>query len=316
MILVQMTGLSGSGKTTIAEATKGVLIKLGYKVELIDGDEYRKNLSHDLGFSKADRIENIRRLGFVGLTLAKHGVISIMAVINPYEIARENLRQQSSLVKTVFVDCPLNVVIDRDVKGLYKKALLPEGDKNRINHFTGISDPFEKPEVVDLVLDTNTDSISESVNKFVSYILQNAISSKHTMSYVNVRTQPKALFIGRWQPFHNGHKWLIDNKLKENIPVLIAVRDMPVDDQNPFTTEQTIDMIRTVYANHHNVDVIRIDDIESFNYGRGVGYQINEFVPPISIANISATSIRNDISVGNDSWKASVDSKIYKLIKL
>ena len=123
----------------------------------------------------------------------------------------------------------------------------------------------------------------------------------------------KALFIGRWQPLHNGHKWLIDQKLAKDIPVLIAVRDIPPDEKNPFTTEQTVEMIRKVYAKH-DVEVIVIPDIESVNYGRGVGYEINEHVPPKDVGFISATQIRNSIKNNDDSWKINVDPSIHDMV--
>tara|TARA_B100001123_G_scaffold440028_1_gene578112 strand:+ start:145 stop:561 length:417 start_codon:yes stop_codon:yes gene_type:complete len=124
----------------------------------------------------------------------------------------------------------------------------------------------------------------------------------------------RAMFIGRWQPLHNGHKWLINRKLENNVPVLIAVRDIPPDEKNPFTTEQTIKMLNTAYEDK-DVKVIAIPDIESVNYGRGVGYQINEFVPPKDIGFISATSIREKIKNNDDSWKDIVDSKIHNMVE-
>jgi len=123
----------------------------------------------------------------------------------------------------------------------------------------------------------------------------------------------RAMFVGRWQPFHNGHKWLIDQKLSQKKPILIAVRDIPPDDKNPFTTEQTVEMINKVYA-EHDVEVISIPDIESVNYGRGVGYEINEHVPPENIGFISATSIRESIEEDNFDWKNKVDDKIHDLV--
>ena len=123
----------------------------------------------------------------------------------------------------------------------------------------------------------------------------------------------RAMFIGRWQPFHNGHKWLIDQKLSQSTPILIAVRDIPPDSKNPFTTEQTVEMINKVYK-EFDVEVILIPDVESVNYGRGVGYEINEYVPPQDIGFISATSIRDDIQKNNHSWKSKVDNKIHNLI--
>ena len=124
----------------------------------------------------------------------------------------------------------------------------------------------------------------------------------------------RAMFIGRWQPFHNGHKWLINQKLSEGKPILIAVRDIPPDEKNPFTTEQTVEMIQQVYS-EQDVEVVCIPDIESVNYGRGVGYEINEHVPPQKIGFISATGIRNNIKESNNSWRENVDSSIHDLVE-
>ena len=172
MVLIQMTGLSGAGKSSIAVSARDKLIELGYKVEIIDGDIYRKDLCNDLGFSKADRLENIRRLGAVGLILAKHGVIAILAAINPYEEARKALSNKSPLTKTVFIDCPLSIVSQRDTKGLYRKAMLPPGDPDHIDHFTGISDPYELPQQPDLVIRTNTETVDQSAKRLTDFILQ------------------------------------------------------------------------------------------------------------------------------------------------
>ena len=108
----------------------------------------------------------------------------------------------------------------------------------------------------------------------------------------------RALFIGRWQPLHPGHKWLFNQKLDKKIPILIAVRDTPVDDSNPFSTEDVVTNLKKEYnkeVENGMVQIIPIPDIESVNYGRGVGYEINEFVPPDNIGKISATAIRKKI---------------------
>lgn len=125
---------------------------------------------------------------------------------------------------------------------------------------------------------------------------------------------PKALFIGRWQPWHNGHSELINTKLKLGIPILIAVRDIVPDEKNPFTTEQTVEMIKTIYKDNNLVDVIVIPDIESVNYGRGVGYEINNFIPKEEVAAISATKIRELLNLGSDEWKCFIDPKIHNMI--
>lgn len=121
------------------------------------------------------------------------------------------------------------------------------------------------------------------------------------------------MFVGRWQPFHNGHKWLINQKLDEGTPILICVRDIPPDTKNPFTTAETIHMLETVYEDK-NVVVMSIPDIESVNYGRGVGYEINEHVPPKDIGFISATQIRKQIKEGTQEWKENVDQKIQGIV--
>jgi len=113
-----------------------------------------------------------------------------------------------------------------------------------------------------------------------------------------VYVMKRALFIGRWQPLHPGHKWLFNQKLDKNIPILIAVRDTPVNDSNPFSTDEVISNLEKEYHEEvasGMVKVIPIPDIESVNYGRGVGYEINEFEPPKDIGKISATEIRKNL---------------------
>lgn len=125
------------------------------------------------------------------------------------------------------------------------------------------------------------------------------------------KDKKRAIFIGRYQPYHNGHISLIQQKLNDGIPVLIMVRDIEPDDKNPFTTEQTVSMIEKYHSSKgDDVKVIIIDDIESVNYGRGVGYEINEYIPPDNIAFVSATKIRESIGQGDDAWRTMVDESI------
>lgn len=170
MIFIQLTGLSGAGKSTIANAVKELLQNDGYKVEIIDGDVYRKKLCPDLGFSKEDRNENIRRLGFVANLLASHGVISILAAINPYENIRKELSEYGKHVKTVWINCDLETLISRDTKQLYKRAMLPIDHPDKIHNLTGVNDPYEVPVDPDLVIDThlhNEVACSEALYKFI-----------------------------------------------------------------------------------------------------------------------------------------------------
>lgn len=124
----------------------------------------------------------------------------------------------------------------------------------------------------------------------------------------------RAMFIGRWQPFHNGHKWLISQKLDSGVPALICVRDIPPDEKNPFTTEQTIHMLQVAYEGC-DVTIMSIPDIESINWGRGVGYETNEHVPPGDVGFVSATSVREKIKNKDQTWKKNVDSKIWHLVE-
>ena len=120
-----------------------------------------------------------------------------------------------------------------------------------------------------------------------------------------------AIFVGRFQPYHQGHISLVMQKINEGIPALIMVRDIAPDTKNPFTTEQTVEMIEKYHAaKGHDVQVIIIPDMESVNFGRGVGYEINEFTPPENIGWISATGIRNSIKEGNNDWRTLVDESI------
>ena len=170
MIFIQFTGLSGAGKTTIAHSVKMQMEKEGYRIEVIDADVYRPALCPDLGFSKQDRMENIRRLGFVANLLAKNGVITILAAINPYEEVRKELVSKGTKVKTIWIDCDLETLIKRDTKGLYRKALLPDGYPGKIYNLTGVNDVYEQPVAPDLVINTESENIGTSVKSVIDFI--------------------------------------------------------------------------------------------------------------------------------------------------
>jgi adenylylsulfate kinase len=172
-MIIQLCGMSGSGKTTIARKTSAFLKEDGLVAEMIDGDEYRKELCADLGFSRSDRRQNILRLAFVAGKLSKHNVICIICAINPYEDVRNEVKVRYECVKTVFISCDINTLIKRDTKGLYKRALLPDNDPDKIKNLTGVNDPFEIPLTADLIIDTNNETEEASANKLYRYIRNN-----------------------------------------------------------------------------------------------------------------------------------------------
>ena len=158
-----LTGLPCSGKTTLAQLVAYELVRYGYAVEVLDGDEIRKYLSKGLGFSRADRDDNIRRIGFVCGLLGKHGVVAIAAAVSPFRAAREEVRGFTERFYEVYVKASLETCIQRDVKGLYRKAL-----GGQISNFTGISDPYEAPLHAELVVDTETDLPNASASKILA----------------------------------------------------------------------------------------------------------------------------------------------------
>ena len=169
MFIIQMTGLSGVGKSTLASALKEDLSALGLVVEVIDADVYRNTMNQDLGFSAADRKENIRRLANVAYSWQKKGVVSIIAAINPYEEIRAELRERFGAI-TIWVRSDLNTLIQRDTKGLYKKALLPDNHPEKIWNLTGINDVYEIPKKFELLIDTGKFEFQKSRKKLLTYI--------------------------------------------------------------------------------------------------------------------------------------------------
>jgi adenylyl-sulfate kinase len=175
--ILWFTGLSGAGKSTLAEKLVAEFRKRDYKVELLDGDEVRTHLSKGLGFSKEDRDTNIRRIGWVARVLARNGVIAITAAISPYKEIRDEIRAETekegrAAFVEVFASAPLEALVERDVKGLYKKALAGE-----IKNFTGVSDPYEAPENPEVVAYTSTETVEESAARILRYLADQGLIS-------------------------------------------------------------------------------------------------------------------------------------------
>jgi adenylylsulfate kinase len=160
------TGLSGSGKSTLAAAIRDELRARGHRVEVLDGDEVRQNLSKGLTYSRADRDTNIRRIGFVARLLSRNGVVAIAAAISPYRDLREEVRRQHEApFVEILADCSLDELIRRDVKGLYARAL-----RGEIEHMTGVSDPYERPERPEIAVHTDRENVAQSVASILGWL--------------------------------------------------------------------------------------------------------------------------------------------------
>ncbi len=168
------TGLSGAGKTTLTNELVPQLKARGVKVEVLDGDEVRTNLSKGLGFSKEDRDTNIRRIGYVARLLSRNGVGVIVAAISPYRDVRDEIRKDveanGATFIEVFVKASLDTLVQRDVKGLYKKAIAGE-----IANFTGVSDPYEEPLTPEILVSSDTETVEESAAKIIDHLEENGL---------------------------------------------------------------------------------------------------------------------------------------------
>jgi adenylyl-sulfate kinase len=162
-VTVWFTGMSGAGKTALAVPLEKELQKRGLKVERLDGDIVRQSLTRDLGFSKEDRDKNIERVTFVAKLLTRNGVAVLCSFISPYRAVRANVKEEVGNFVEVYCYAPLETLVERDVKGLYKKALAGE-----IENFTGISDPYEAPENPDVTIDSSSESIEESLARILA----------------------------------------------------------------------------------------------------------------------------------------------------
>src|SRR3989440_9459791 len=160
---IWFTGLSGSGKSTLSEVIEQHMKALGRNVEVLDGDIVRTHLSKGLGFSREDRDTNIKRIGFVCNLLTRNGVICISAAIAPYSEAREWARREIGNFVEVYVKCPIDVCRQRDVKGLYKLV-----DEGKIKNFTGVDDPYEEPDHPELLVETDKETVEESVSRIIA----------------------------------------------------------------------------------------------------------------------------------------------------
>lgn len=166
--IIWLTGLSGAGKTSIAKYVCKILGDFGYKHELIDGDVFRQELNCDLGFDDEGRRKNIKTAAYLAGKLSKHGIIVVAALISPFKIQRDQMKESLENFIEVYVNAPLDICIKRDEKGLYKEAL-----DGKISNFTGISHKYEPPTSPDLELQTDKESVEESSKKILVFLKEN-----------------------------------------------------------------------------------------------------------------------------------------------
>ena len=163
--VVWLTGLPGSGKSTIGRKLADELRSLGWRVEYLDGDLVRPWLSPEAGFTREDRVRHLTRVAYVSHLLARNGVAVVAAFVSPYRDVREKARDVIGDFIEVYVKCPLEVCIERDPKGLYRRALAGE-----IKHMTGLDDPYEEPDNPEVVVDSSTMDVDECVGRIMSYL--------------------------------------------------------------------------------------------------------------------------------------------------
>ncbi|MCD6196820.1 MAG: adenylyl-sulfate kinase [Staphylothermus sp.] len=170
-LVIWLTGLPGSGKTTIANKVASILREKRYRVEVIDGDWARKTISLGAGYTREERKMHLHRIAWVARLLARNGVIVICSFVSPYRDVRKMIREiisEEAPFIEVYVKCPLEECIRRDPKGLYKKAL-----RGEIKHFTGISDPYEEPLNPEITVDTVNNSVEENASTIINYLSEN-----------------------------------------------------------------------------------------------------------------------------------------------
>ncbi len=303
MHTIWMTGMCQSGKSTLAAAVEKEILKSNEKVEVLDGDAIRKWAP--TGFDSKSVNDHLRRVALICHYLNKHGIFAIVPVISPLEEVRAACREIVSKERfsLVFVDTPAKTCAKLDQKGIWKDAELFAKTGNRgVANLAGYDAPFDKPDTaLDYVIYSPWPrNVDEEAERIWDQIQQ-------------IRNRPSALYVGRWQPFHNGHASIIEKAIETGERVVVGVRKTPRDKSNPFPFYVVQQLVHAKFRN--DVEVVEIPDISSINIGRNVGYSINEVEVPNEIKGISATEIRNSIINGDDEWKTNVPTEVIPVIE-
>lgn len=258
-----LTGLPCSGKTTIAkELAKNI------HAEILDGDDIRKIIKNN-DFSLEGRKNHMLSVAEFANILSKYNNV-VVSLVSPIKSAREEIKSRYSNLTEIYIYADLETCKKRDVKGMYKLAL-----EGKIKNFTGVDDIYEEPDKnMTTTIDTTKMTVEECVEKILA---KHHINNKYS------------LFIGRWQPLHQGHLALFDRMRQEGRQILIGIRNTGIDSQNPYSVQERVEMIKKQVP---DARVIVMPDIEAVCYGRKVGYEIKEIKLGEELESISATKIR------------------------
>ena len=257
------TGQPGAGKTTLAKA---MIKECTDKCIHVDGDGLR-DLFQNYDYSPEGRVKNIQSVIDLCRFLDNKGFTVVVSVVAPYKKMRDSLKETNQVVE------------------MYIHTTEKRG---RENYF---AKDYEPPTKDFINIDTTSTTVEESL-ELISF------NRKKPSSFSDTQY---SMFVGRWQPWHEGHRWLIDQRLKEGKNVLLMVRDIEVDEKNPFGTDWVVNNLHTQLSDlikEGRIKIMVIPDIESVNYGRGVGYDIIEHIPPPHVSNISASKIREEMGYG------------------
>ena len=262
-----LTGLPCSGKTTIAKE-----IAKRIHAEILDGDNIRQIIKNT-DFSFEGRKNQMTSVAEFASILSKYSNV-IVSLVSPIKSIRDDIKKRYSNLTEIYIYADIETCKKRDVKGMYKLAM-----EGKIKNFTGVDDVYEEPDSLTTVIDTTKMNVDECVNKI--------LEKHHT-------PQKYSLFIGRWQPLHNGHLALFDKMRQEGRKILIGIRNTGIDEQNPYSVSERIDMIEKQVP---DAQIIVLPDIEAVCYGRKVGYEIKEIKLGEELESISATKIRNQTKI-------------------
>lgn len=260
-----LTGLPCSGKTTIAkELAKHI------HAEILDGDDIRKIIKNT-DFSQDGRKNHMMSVAEFASILSKYNNV-IVSLVSPIKSVRDEIKKMYPNLTEIFIYADIDTCKKRDVKGMYKLAM-----EGKIKNFTGVDDIYEEPNSSTTIVDTTKYNVAQCIK---------IILDKHHVP------QKYSLFIGRWQPLHQGHMALFDKMRQEGRKILIGIRNTGIDEQNPYSVNERIEMIKKQVP---DAEVVVLPDIEAVCYGRKVGYEIKEIKLGDDLEKISATEIRKNL---------------------